>query len=243
MTIEKLSALNLYSKTMKMIWREKVQLLRLVSPIIVLALAYIALPLSELGIVPVIVLYFLAIYCFAVSAVHIHVNILETLSFADSRIFVRPRTTHFAYLGILVLFQIANGILGALVEMPLANPSAEVIFSIIGICVSLYLVRFYFTLPAITIGDRLSQMLEYTRGRLLRFYLAGVLFLLTIVPVLTVAILFGGVFLKETSYLGAAFIVLVIMYTCLNVFISVVYKEFRREWLGETSASSDEREL
>lgn len=239
MDTKRLSSLKLYSSAMKMIWIEKVQLLRLVSPIIILALAYIALPFSGLGIVPVIVLYFLAIYCFAVSAVHIHVNILETRSFADSHIFVRPRTTHFSYLGILILFQIANGILGVVVEITLANPFAEVIFSIIGICVSLYIVRFYFILPAITIGDRLSEMLEYTRGRLLRFYLAGILFLLTIVPLLIVVILLGGVFLNENSFLGAAFIILVIMYTCLNVFISVVYNEFRREFFGETSVSSD----
>ena len=104
MTVERLNAFRLYTNTLKMIWKEKLQLLRLVSPILVLALVFTALPFSELGLISIIVLYLLAVYCFAVSAVHIHVNILENRSFSNSRIFVRPRKAHFAYVGILILF-------------------------------------------------------------------------------------------------------------------------------------------
>tara|TARA_Y100001968_G_C19072650_1_gene579151 strand:+ start:143 stop:538 length:396 start_codon:yes stop_codon:yes gene_type:complete len=113
---------------------------------------------------------------------------------------------------------------------------ASFFFAIILVCVSIYLVRFYFILPALTVGDRLSQMLEYTRGRLLRFYIASIFFILTIIPVLTAALL-SGIFLinREDSSLGIAFIILIIMYSCLNVFISVVYREFRDEWQGTSS--------
>ena len=115
-----------------------------------------------------------------------------------------------------------------------------IFFAIIVVFVSVYIVRFYFILPALTVGDRLSQMLEYTSGRLLRFYLAGILFLLTIIPLLTAAIL-SGVFLmhSEDSSLGIAFIILIIMYSCLNVFISVVYREFRDEWQGTSSVGTE----
>jgi len=240
MTTERLSAFRLYTAALKMIWTEKVHLLRLVSPILILALAYIAIPFSEMGLAPVILLYILAIYCFAVSAVHIHVNIVEKRSFADSPIFVKPKATHFAYLGVLILFQIANGIFGQLAEIQMTSPFAEIFFAIIVVCISIYIVRFYFILPALTVGDRLSQMIEYTRGRLLRFYIAGILFLLTIIPVLTAAILSGVFFMnREDSSLGIAFIILIIMYSCFNVFISVVYREFRDEWQVTSSVGTE----
>ena len=153
---------------------------------------------------------------------------------------MKPKATHFAYLGVLFLFQIVNGILGAIAEIQMTSLFAEIFFAIIVVGVSVYIVRFYFILPALTVGDRLSQMLEYTSGRLLRFYLAGILFLLTIIPLLTAAIL-SGVFLmnSEDSSLGIAFIILIIMYSCLNVFISVVYREFRDEWQGTSSVGTE----
>ena len=78
MITERLSAFRLYTAALKMIWTQ-VHLLRLISPVLILALAYIAIPFSEIGLAPVILLYILAIYSFAVSAVHIHVNMLKNV--------------------------------------------------------------------------------------------------------------------------------------------------------------------
>jgi hypothetical protein len=239
MSTERLNAFRLYLSTLKMIWQEKLHLLRLVSPLLVVALFSLANPFSEIDLILAITLYILGIYCLAISAVQIHVNILEKSPFVGSRIFVRPKPIHFGYLGVLILFQIANGVLVALAEMPLANPLAEIIFIAGGISISIYLIRFYFMLPAITIGNSLSEMLKYTRGRLLRFYLAGILFVLTLTPFLMGAFLFSALFIKEANFLGAAFIILLIMYSCYNVFISVVYREFRGEWLSEHLAVGD----
>ena len=70
--------------------------------------------------------------------------------------------------------------------------------------------------------------------------LASIFFILTIIPVLTAAILSGVFFMnREDSSLGIAFIILIIMYSCFNVFISVVYREFRDEWQVTSSVGTE----
>ena len=229
MEVEKKSALRLYLETIRLFWREKLQILRLLSPILVFGLVWIALPLTSLGILPLVLIYCVGLYSFVTCTVQMHQNIILDQDFHDSKIFPKIQKVHFQYLGILILFRIISVLLEKTVELESSDPIFAVFVPIAVIFVSLYLTRFYFILPASTVGSGVNYILEITRGRLLRFWGAGLLLIITLIPINIIFFVGAASVLTSDQFLGFAFMYLVFIFAPLNVFISVSYRQFAAE--------------
>jgi len=229
MDVERKSALRLYLATIGLFWREKLQILRLLSPILIFALVWIAFPFTSTGIVPLVLIYCVGLYSFVTCTVQMHRNIILDQDFHDSKIFPKIQKVHFQYLGILILFRIISVLLEKTVEFESPDPIFAVVIPIAVIVASLYLTRFYFILPASTVGSGLNYILEITSGRLLRFWGAGILLITTLIPINMVIFVGAASVLTRDQFLGFAFIYLVFIVAPLNVFISVSYRQFAAE--------------
>ena len=232
MDVEKKSVKRLYLASIKLLWREKLQILRLLSPILVLGLLWIALPLTSIGIVLVVLIYCVGLYSFLTCSVQMHQNVILDQDFHDSKIFPKIQKVHFQYLGLLILFRFISILLDKTAEFESSDPFSAVVVPVAGIVVGLYLTRFYFILPATAVGSGLNYILEITSGRLLRFWGAGLLLIITLIPINTVIIVGAASVMTLTGdqFLGFTLICLVLgMLVPFNVFISVVYRQFAAE--------------
>ena len=87
MGVEKKSAFRLYLTTIRLFWREKLEIFRLLSPILVFGLVWISLPLTSIGIVPLVLIYCVGLYSFVTCTVQMHRNIILDQDFHESKIF------------------------------------------------------------------------------------------------------------------------------------------------------------
>lgn len=228
-----LSSWQISKKTFSWLMENKVELLKVNLPLIIV---FILMLLSKLMMSNLfLLLNFFSMWFFTVSIIQVHRKILLNNQKHQMLLFPKPEKTHFAYLIAFAALNFINSKIDPISEfligiiLPSSPTLVEIIssfiFLILIMCLFVYLlVRLYFIFPYISINKKFDTLLMLSKGFFWKIFNSTALVYLPLLPLfifLNLIFIYYFIDLFIFVYLLNFYIAL----TLINIHYSIITKE------------------